>query len=262
MKKILFAVLLTCLAVSGIAQTLQETFNRALAPCQYYDAERAEASQKLPAGVQFDTETVRKYLKLFRNVHPTKEQFSCVAYYTSLHNEDARKVLGYLVQIGKINADTRDALGRTPFEVLLKNTKHYSANLHWTLETAWYLYDLGSRDVNATDRFGNTVLHLTVNSTPEQWLTQLARWVEIGVKDVPNKYDDTALNLVEQRITNIDEDIRLDEGISKRKLRSEYKKARKVLKNTPAEKQRQEEERKAARALFLQTLQNVAQTDK
>ena len=185
-----------------------------------------------------------------------------MAYYTALHDEEAREVLGYFVQLAKMDVDTRDVFGRTPFEVLLKNSGYSSESLHWTLKTAQMLYQLGSKDINATAYGGNTVLHLTVWSTPSQWPTQLAQWVEAGVKDVPNEQGETALDMVEHTMKRIAKDNRLYTSVFESGVPSEYKKARKVLRNTPQEKQRQAQRRKATKELFLQTLQNISLTDK
>lgn len=148
-------------------------------------------------------------------------------------------------------------------EGLLKHTGYSSAELSETLETAWSYYRQGwCNDINAVDRGGNTILHLIVRGTPDQWPTKLDQWIKAGVRDVPNGYGKTALQELEEDMKRIKEDNRFHGNAFSRRVPVEYDKAHKVLENTPQEKQRRAEQRRATRDLFLQALQNEGQVAK
>ena len=155
-----------------------------------------------------------------------------------------------------------DIVTGTPIEVLLKRTNYSSEALSKTLDQAWKLYQNGCTDINATAQQGNTILHLIVRATPDQWPTKLDQWIKAGVRDVPNTYGKTALQELEEDMRNIIKDNRSHRSAISYRLPAEYTQARRVLKNTPEEKQRREMRRQAEQELHMQMLENIAKTDK
>ena len=149
-----------------------------------------------------------------------------------------------------------------PIEVLLQNTGYSSAELNATLEQAWNLYQHGYTDINATAKGGNTILHLIVRATPDQWPTKLEQWVKAGVRDVPNDDGKTALQTLKETMRKISEENKHASVLQRRSMMAEYVAAHKVLSNTPEEKQRREIRRRARQELYLQTLDGIARTDK
>lgn len=150
----------------------------------------------------------------------------------------------------------------TSIEALLKSTGYSSEELSATLDQAWKLYRSGCSDINAVDNGGNTILHLIVRATPDQWPTKLEQWVKAGVKDVPNDFGKTALQELEEDMKRIAKDNELYRGLLERRVPAEYTKARKVLKNTPEEKERKELRKKAEKKEILESIIRSFETSK
>ena len=146
---------------------------------------------------------------------------------------------------------------------LLKNTGYSSVALNETVETAWSYYKQGwCSDINAVDNGGNTILHLIVRAKSAGWPTQLDQWVKAGVKDVPNRMGKTALQELEEDIDRVIKDNELYRGVFDRRVPAEYTKARKVLKNTPEEKERKELRKKAEKKEILESIIRSFETSK
>jgi len=264
MKKIALVVLAVfVLSPLGMAQVSEQAFEKALLPCQYYDAHSAYLNVEGNELIEFDMETAENLLSTGKL--PTDEQFSCIAHFMSFHDENARKLLEKFVNAGK-NVDTEDAQGRTAFELLLKHTGYSSEQLAWTIDTAWKLHQLGSKDINAVGNGHDTILHLIVRGVPFQWPTKLDQWVKAGVKDLPNSLGKTAFQELEETIKRVCDDNRLYRGLFEDCVSREYRLAEKILKNTPEEKERRAQRRAQRRQgkleLLGQTLENISKADK